>query len=70
MLFSSYKKREIFKYLNNETFTIVYYFSVLVVFFIVAIELESYLFIILYGIVLAYHFYKGFREGLDTLDDE
>ena len=65
-----YKAGQIRYYINKDTFFIIYFVSFTLVFLVACIETEAYPFLILYGSMLLYYVYKGFREGLDTLDED
>lgn len=69
-LYQIYKKGQIRNYINKDTWFLLYFVSAITVFFIVCIEFEVYPFLILYGVMLVYHIFTGFREGLDTLDED
>ena len=65
-----YKAGQIRYYINRDIFFVIYFVSLTVVCFAACIVMEAYPFLILYGSMLIYHIYTGFREGLDTLDED
>ena len=65
-----YKAGQIRYYINKNTLFVVYIVSFTLIFFVACIEMEAYPFLILYGTMLVYYVYTGFREGLDTLDED
>ena len=65
-----YKSGQISYYINKDILFLIYFVSSTVIFLIVCIKLEAYPFLILYGSMLIYHIYTGFREGLDKLDED
>lgn len=69
-LYRYYQKGAIKYYINRDILFLVYIVLFTVIFFIACIEMEAYPFLILYGSMLIYHIYTGFREGLDTLDED
>ena len=69
-LYQYYQKGEIRYYINKDILFLIYFVSFTVIFFFACIEMEAYPFLIFYGSMLIYHIYTGFREGLDTLDED
>jgi len=69
-LYRYYQKGAIKYYINRDILFLVYIVSFAVIFFFACIEMEAYPFLILNGSMLIYHIYTGFREGLDTLDED
>lgn len=65
-----YKAGQIRYYINRDIFFVIYFVSFAAVFFAACIAMEAYPFLILYGVMLVYYVYTGFREGLDTIDED
>lgn len=65
-----YKAGQIRYYLNRDIFFVIYFVSFAAVCFAACIAMEAYPLLIVYGIMMVYYVYTGFREGLDTLDEE